>query len=164
MYFEAILFCTIIAIAAVVCVVGILIWQKRKNDKLRENIQSGKFIEANEFLKEWRCQSGRVGYKYNDVSGCYVIQIFNDPPTDEDQKYENVYIGQSVRACERVRNHLTGHGNGDVYADAKYGKYIRIQIVPCKKNMINNLEKDLISAFNATDSYNKTRGGGKRRQ
>ena len=104
-----------------------------------------------------------MGYKYNDVSGCYVIQIFSNPPTDEEQQYENVYIGQSVRAFERVRNHLTGHGNGDVYADAKYGKYIRIQIVPCEKNMLNNLEKDLISAFSATDSYNKTRGGGKRR-
>lgn len=77
--------------------------------------------------------------------------------------YENVYVGQSLHVCSRVRNHLTGHGNGDVYADVRNGKPVFVKIVPCPAQQMNALEKKLIKAFNATSSYNNTAGGSRRR-
>jgi hypothetical protein len=31
------------------------------------------------------------------------------------------YVGQGMRALDRVNAHFTGKGNGDIYADYKYG-------------------------------------------
>ena len=62
-----------------------------------------------------------------------------------------------------MRNHLTGHGNGDVYADVRMGKPVFVKLVPCTAEQMNALEKNLIRTFNATSSYNSTAGGSKRR-
>ena len=104
------------------------------------------------------------GFKVQDRPGCYVILIFDKPVRNGRYKgYKNVYVGQSIHVFQRVRNHLTGHGNGEVYADVKYGKYVYVQIVPCKQEDLNRTEIRLIEAFDATRSYNKTVGGAKRR-
>ena len=71
--------------------------------------------------------------------------------------------GDIAVAMSRVRNHLTGHGNGDVYADVRNGKPVFVKIVPCPAQQMNALEKKLIKAFNATSSYNNTAGGSRRR-
>ena len=42
--------------------------------------------------------------------------------------------------CKRVHSHFNGKGNGDVYADIKYGKYV--QFYPCGKNELNKIEKN----------------------
>ena len=91
-----------------------------------------------------------------DQPGCYVIVT---SPSPDGKAYENVYVGQSLYVCSRVRNHLTGHGNGDVYADVRNGKPVFVKIVPCPAQQMNALEKKLIKAFNATSSYNNTAGG-----
>ena len=53
-------------------------------------------------------------------------------------------------------------GNGDVYADYKYGDEFSIRIIPFQGSgydSINALEKDTISTYNAfAKGYNKTRG------
>ena len=77
--------------------------------------------------------------------------------------YENIYIGQSVKVCQRVHNHFNGKGNGDVYADRKMGKHLCVPFETCSKEGMNALEKRLISVFGATRSYNKTRGGSAQR-
>ena len=141
---------------------------RRKNERIRQTIASGQFIYYADFEKDWiSAKSGKkgvAGYKYNDTPGCYVITIFSEPVTDDDFfNYENIYIGQSVNVCQRVHNHFNGKGKGDVYADIKYGKFAYVRIVPCKKEEMNKMEKDLIRAFNATASYNSTKGGGIRR-
>lgn len=100
------------------------------------------------------------GYKMLDQPGCYVIVT---SPSPDGKAYENVYVGQSLYVCSRVRNHLTGHGNGDVYADVRNGKPVFVKIVPCPAQQMNALEKKLIKAFNATSSYNNTAGGSRRR-
>ena len=72
------------------------------------------------------------------------------------------YVGQSVRVVGRVRQHLTGHGNGDVYADYKYGDKFEINLVSlreCGYDSLDALERDAIEAYGAyTKGYNRTRG------
>lgn len=159
---------TIIVIACVALSVLIaivyFIWVAKKNAEIRNNVALGKFIYYEDFEKNWiTAKSGKkgvAGYKYNDGPGCYVIVIFDDWVYDGDfRNYDNIYIGQSVNVCKRVHNHFTGKGKGDVYADIKYGKKAYVRFVPCKKELMNKVEKDLIRAFRATDSYNNTRGG-----
>ncbi|MEE0859767.1 MAG: GIY-YIG nuclease family protein [Acutalibacteraceae bacterium] len=140
----------------------------RKNARLRRSISSGKFIYYKDFEENWIIEKsgkkGTAGYKYNDRPGCYVITVYDDYVTGNNySKYENIYIGQSVNICQRVHNHFTGKGKGDIYADIKYGKHVYVRLVPCGKKEMNNMEKQLIKAFNATKSYNATKGGGKRR-
>ena len=40
-------------------------------------------------------------------------------------------LGNRCMGVPRVRNHLTGHGNGDVYADVRNGKPVFVKIAPC---------------------------------
>ena len=72
------------------------------------------------------------------------------------------YVGQGTQVFNRVNSHLTGKGNGDVYADYKYGDEFSIRIIPFQGSgydSINALEKDTISTYNAfAKGYNKTRG------
>lgn len=130
----------------------------------RQSILGSQMISANGFLGNWKTtKSGNKvtgGYKTLDQPGCYVIVT---SPSPDGKAYENVYVGQSLHVCSRVRNHLTGHGNGDVYADVRNGKPVFVKIVPCSAQQMNDLERDLIRAFNATSSYNSTAGGSRRR-
>ena len=122
-------------------------------------------ISAKEFLNQWivGARGSNLGYKSLDRPGCYVI--LTNPVVDKSgvETYEAVYIGQSINVCSRVRCHLTGHGNGDVYADVRSGKNVQIRILSCDETEMNKMEKELISVFKATKSYNRTRGGAKKR-
>ena len=162
----------LVAIYAIVILVIVLaiandFGQRRK---IREDIYSGNFIYYKDFENKWIISSGRGkygtrnGFKYEDGPGCYVITIYNHPVVDgKFHNYENIYIGQSVKVCQRVHNHINGKGNGDIYADIKYGKWAYVRFVKCSKQEMNKVEKQLISAFNATASYNRTSGGARRR-
>lgn len=72
------------------------------------------------------------------------------------------YIGQSKSVYSRVNRHFTGHGNGDVYADYKYGDEFTIRLIALKGSgfkTLNELERNAIAAYRAYDKgYNKTRG------
>ncbi|MBO5908075.1 MAG: GIY-YIG nuclease family protein [Clostridia bacterium] len=74
------------------------------------------------------------------------------------------YVGQGVQVPDRVNSHFTGKGNGDVYADYKYGDKFTIRLIPLYKSgfpTLNALERAAIEAFDAFASgYNKTRGNG----
>ena len=137
------------------------------NKKIRDSVYNGSFIYFEDFERNWivhkRGRKGVSGYKYQDEPGCYVILIFPHKVTDGNFKnYRDVYIGQSINICKRVHSHFTGKGNGNVYADIRYGKEVYVQLVPCHKQNMNSKEKRLINAFNATQSYNMTRGGSRR--
>ncbi len=157
----------LIAALALLLVLWLIVHNSRRvtNARLRRRIRSGKFIHYTEFEENWRTQDAdgdRTGYKYNDFSGCYVIMIFEKKVHfNRFRNYDNIYIGQSVNVCQRVHNHFCGKGKGDVYADIKYGMEAYVRIIPCKVKKLNQMEKKLIEAFNATESYNKTKGGAK---
>ena len=122
-------------------------------------LKSSPAIPKNEFLENWD------EYRKNDTSGCYVITIYRRKPlrstANKTNRYNDVYVGQSVNIYKRVFNHLTGHGNGDVYADVKYGCHVYVKFVPCPAEQLNKYEKWLINHFDATTSYNRTKGGAK---
>lgn len=136
---------------------------KAKQARLRRKVKKGGFVLRDKFEQDWIIdEKERLGYKYCDLPGCYVILIYDKPVRGKRfRKWENVYIGQSVNVFQRVHNHFNGKGNGDVYADIKYGKYAYVRIVPVKAKRLNEMEIALIGAFSATDSYNKTKGGAK---
>lgn len=140
--------------------------ENRKKTKFKRKIYAGTFLYYKDFENRWIISDGRgksetpTGFKYEDGPGCYVITIYNRPVRNKRwDKYKNIYIGQSVHIFQRVHNHFNGKGNGDIYADIKYGKYVYVRFVQCEKEEMNDLEKKLISTFNATSSYNKTKGG-----
>lgn len=72
------------------------------------------------------------------------------------------YVGQSRDVYGRVKQHTTGYGNGNVYADMKYGDIFAIKLLPLKNsgfNSLNELEKYAIYAFDAYKyGYNRTSG------
>ena len=72
------------------------------------------------------------------------------------------YVGQGKEVLNRVNAHFTGRGNGDVYADFKYGDKFTIKMIALDKSgytTLNELERNTIMTYNSFASgYNKTRG------
>lgn len=139
-------------------IIGQLIDSSRKtrSNKLRnEVLHESRWIKASDFLGDWQCE-----YRNNDRPGCYAIFIFR-----EDQKYPDCsnyimsYGGQSTTVFDRVHNHLTGKGNGDVYADYRNGKQIFIQFFPCELAELNDTEREVIASLDPRRRYNKNIGG-----
>ena len=89
-----------------------------------------------------------------DVTGVYVL--FNRNARNKP------YVGQGVRVANRVFNHFTGCGNGDVYADYKYGSQFAVKVIPLVDSgclTLDELESLLIEYYDAYNrGYNKTRG------
>ncbi len=72
------------------------------------------------------------------------------------------YIGRPKHVLRRVNQHLNAKGNGDVYADYKYGNEFTIIILKCSESELNITEKHLIKKFEGfTKDYNKNKGIGK---
>ena len=88
-----------------------------------------------------------------DFEGVYVIHNLSK---------DMYYVGQSICVADRVKSHLSGRGNGDVYADYKHNDRFEIILIAledsnCKS--LNELERKTIDAYHAYDrGYNKTRG------
>ena len=152
----------IIIAAAVVLIIFIISVRNTADSRVKRKIKRSSLIYYQDFERDWIMKKGSSGYKYNDTSGCYVITLYEHKLLGRHgyMNYDNIYIGQSQNVCQRVHNHLTGKGKGDVYADIKYGLEAYITIVPCREKKMNEMERQLIEAFNATESYNRTRGGG----
>ena len=72
------------------------------------------------------------------------------------------YVGQAQKILDRVNNHFTGRGNGDVYADYKYGDRFTIKMISLENSgysNLNDLERDTIRKYKSVSmGYNKTRG------
>lgn len=102
-------------------------------------------MEAHEFLSNKS--------RYGEKTGVYILI----------NKTKGLnYVGQSVKAIQRVSAHLSGRGNGDVYADFKYGDTFYVKIIPLNKtnyNTLDELERAMIETYGSyRHGYNKTRG------
>lgn len=127
---------------------------KIKSDAEAERLQCEKFIDSSEsitvdtFFNIRKEQQG-------DIVGVYVIH---------NKTKDIYYVGQAKKLFSRVNQHFTGHGNGDVYADYKYGDEFTVKIVRLSRSGYDDLdllEKDLIKKYNAYENgYNKTAGNG----
>ena len=132
--------------------------KERQRERQKNRTQMTDFMTVQKFNRDYN------EYVNDDFSGCYIILIFDHEVTDNNYTdYKDVYVGQSEKVWHRVRQHVTGHGNGDVYADLKYGKYLYIKIMLCMEEEMNDMEKLYIDMYEATRRYNKTAGGSKRR-
>ncbi len=93
------------------------------------------------------------GSQLQDFTGVYILY---------NQTKQMYYVGQGKSVFKRVNAHFTGHGNGDVYADYKYGDYFTIRMISLVNSGYNNLdelERQTILAYNAYyEGYNRTRG------
>lgn len=72
------------------------------------------------------------------------------------------YVGQGKQVLNRVNSHFTGKGNGDVYADYKYGDEWTIKVIALENSgyhTLNELERNTIAAYDSFENgYNRTRG------
>ena len=88
-----------------------------------------------------------------DFMGCYITHNLRNG------KY---YIGQATHVPQRVNAHFTGKGNGDVYADYRYGHPFEIQLIDITTTTyrrLDDMERELIDMFDACSvGYNKTKG------
>lgn len=99
----------------------------------------------------------RDGYKGHlqdfDFMGCYVLRNLANGMC---------YVGQAKHVPQRVNAHFTGKGNGDVYADYRYGNPFEIRMVDVMATSyrrLDDLERDLIAAYDACGrGYNRTHG------
>lgn len=78
------------------------------------------------------------------------------------QDRNKYYVGQSKTVFNRVNNHFTGKGNGDVYVDYRNGEHFTIKLIPLMNSgfdSLDSLERYFISYYHAFENgYNKTRG------
>lgn len=121
--------------------------ERRTIEKVR-GLSQGKGASPKEFLN-----SRNALTRNGDFTGIY---IFHNKTKDM------YYVGQSTRVVGRVMQHLAGHGNGDVYADYKYGDEFEINLVSLRESgydSLDALERDAIKTYNAyAKGYNRTRG------
>ena len=147
---------TIIGFAAIFILLGLLLVlfgfyyravERRTIEKVR-GLSQGKGASPKEFLN-----SRNALTRNGDFTGIY---------TFHNKTKDMYYVGQSTRVVGRVIQHLTGHGNGDVYADYKYGDDFEINLVSLRESgydSLDALERDAIKTYNAyTKGYNRTRG------
>lgn len=146
---------------------AVLVWylSGRRKRRIRKILRDETPLSAEEFEENWILGPERRaedGYKYHVFPGCYVILFYDMPPEVEDDfdRYQDVYVGQSLNVTERVHHHFTGYGRGDVYADLKAGRHVYVKLLPCEKEALNDFERALIEEYDATSSYNATAGGG----
>lgn len=124
---------------------------KRKIKKLASTVTE---LTPEEFF-ELRTQKQGSRYLSSDYNFAGVYILYNKDKS-------MYYVGQAKSIFSRVNNHFTGKGNGDVYADYKYGDRFTIKLLPLKNSgfsNLNDLEREAISTYNSyAKGYNKTRG------
>lgn len=149
----AYVFYVLCAIAVVIVFVPIIraLVQRNKRKAVENKIKD--FYNGVSEMTPEEFFEARDKYMHDDIVGVYVIMnVTRKLP----------YVGQAKRLFFRVNQHLTGHGNGDVYADYKYGDEFTIKLIPListEHGNIDKLEKDTIDYYGAYDEgYNRTRG------
>ena len=146
------------AILFVILMVLVVLWTIIRKASVKKRIRKMALGAAEMTPEEFfAMRNASMGRKHisteEDFVGVYVL--FNKSK----QKY---YVGQAKKVLSRINAHLTGHGNGDVYADYKYGDQFTIKAIALQNSgyrSLDELEKDTIAAYNAYNKgYNRTRG------
>lgn len=149
--YALLLFLTVLT---VLCTIAQTLNIKKKIKGLSDSVLE---ITPEEFFKIRNSSNGGRGRKHisteYDFPGVYIIY---------NHTQDMYYVGQGKKVFQRVNNHFTGHGNGDVYADYKYGDDFTIKMIALEKSgfkTLNELERNTIMTYNAySRGYNKTKG------
>lgn len=127
--------------------------EKQKINRKVKNLSKTKVELTPQEFMQLRAQTFGERHKKLNFEGVYII--FNATKN----KY---YVGQGKKVLDRVNMHFTGKGNGDIYADYKYGDEFTIKIIGLKRSgyrSLNALERDTIATYDAyAKGYNKTKG------
>lgn len=161
LFSSFILFYTILIIAPI----GYALYETKKRNQQIDNLNQQIDELANnalemtpeEFMKMRATSFGGRGHPSyaltKNFAGVYIL--FN-------QSKNMYYVGQGKQVLNRVNAHFTGKGNGDVYADYKYGDTFTIKMIALENsdfNTLNELERYTIARYDAfSKGYNKTRG------
>lgn len=88
-----------------------------------------------------------------DFTGIYVIKNIDK---------NMYYVGQSTKVLSRTAIHFLGRGNGDVYADYKFGDHFTISCYSLTRSgyeSLDELEKVFIKKYDSCrNGYNRTQG------
>lgn len=150
-------FISLIIIGIVLFIVLMDGGKKAEIDKKIEELANNTLeMTPEEFLKMRSASFNKHSSSYaskKNFAGVYIL--FN--------KTKGIYyVGQGKRVFDRVNQHFTGKGNGDVYADYKYGDEFAIRMIALENSgfsSLNELERNTIAKYNSYyKGYNKTRG------
>ena len=129
--------------------IGCMIAGKQNETKKRERQEK---IASSSFTPQQFFAYRKSGIMPN-VPGVYIIRNITNGKN---------YVGQAQNVSDRINQHFTGRGNGDVYADYKYGQEFLVSIVPFANSgyySLNDLERAMIELYDAYElGYNRTRG------
>ena len=103
----------------------------------------------------------------SDCSGIYVLLFYAEDPsrTGKGEKYDDIYVGQSLNVYTRVKEHLECRSHlKKVQTLLNEGCYVYARVYECEESELNFYEKYCIMYWEATQSLNTTRGGGKIRE
>ena len=151
---------TLIKLMVVLCVIaiGIIEIKKFRIKRLVHNLSQNAIEMTPEQFMRMRSMSlggrGRKSYALTlNFAGVYILH---------NKTKDLYYVGQGKQVLNRVNAHFTGHGNGDVYADYKYGDQFTIRTIALENSgfsSLNALERYCISYYHAFyRGYNKPRG------
>ncbi len=133
-----------------------LIYKKRNKvlADVENKLNTSEVFTINSFIDMYE-NIKRNNIRLNDVDKPGVYVILN--------KTKNMnYVGQSKRVLQRINQHITGKGNGDVYADFKYGDDFEVFVIKCDESELDIVEKNLIKKYEAfSKGYNRNRGVGR---
>lgn len=133
----------------------------RKKKKIRSQIRdlanNATEITPEEFFKIRNKSFGGRGnplYSNNyNFTGVYILH---------NKTKDLYYVGQGKKVFNRINSHLTGSGNGDVYADYKYKDSFTIRTIALEGSgfkSLDELERHAIETYDAyKKGYNRNRG------
>lgn len=154
----------LVIIIAIVLVIALIIMSSieiRKEKKLKETIHdlvnNSVALTTEEFLmvrnKSFGGRGNPLYSKHYTYEGVYILY---------NKTKSLYYVGQGTKIFDRVNNHFVGRGNGDVYADYKYGDEWLISMIALENSgfeSLNELERNTIKVYNSVENgYNRTRG------
>lgn len=135
-----------------------LVWlfyrRKKVKDAIMRLTSGAQEIPAEEFMRMREVREGkRKISNQSDFTGIYIIHNVTRGM---------YYVGQSKNVLKRISSHFGGSGNGDVYADLKYGNVFTVKAIPLAGSgysSLDALERDAIQTYDAFEhGYNKNRG------
>lgn len=134
-------------IPALIYLLVVLILFLNRKARLKRLMISSRTMSIDTFL------SKRKMNQLRNEAGIYILH---------NKTRDMYYVGQGDYVVSRAFKHFSGAGQGDVYADYKYGDKFTIQLIYLKGSgflRLNTLEKTAIEVLDAYDyGYNRTHG------
>ena len=143
----------LISVLLPVFIVCIGIANKKMIDKQIDGLANNTLeMTPEEFMTMRKMSFGGKGRKSyaltKNFEGVYILY----------NKTKNIYyVGQGKQVLNRVNAHFTGKGNGDVYADYKYGDEFTIKMIELERSgftTLNELESELSSDATTSEQKN----------